>query len=85
VDQGTPHKTRHTETYRGESGEELQRYGHRGKIPEQNTNGFCCKIKNRQMGPHKIAKLLQGKGSIRQIGNQQIGKGSLPIPNLIGG
>jgi hypothetical protein len=39
-------------------GEEPQRYGHRGKIPEQNTNGLCCKIKNRQMGPHKIAKLL---------------------------
>jgi hypothetical protein len=32
--------------------------GHRGKIPEQNTNGLCCKIKNRQMGRHKIAKLL---------------------------
>jgi hypothetical protein len=23
-----------------------------------NTNGLCCKIKNQQMGPHKIAKLL---------------------------
>jgi hypothetical protein len=56
VDQGTPHITRDTETYRGESGEEPQRYGHRGKIPEQNSNGLCCKIKNRQMGPHKIAK-----------------------------
>jgi hypothetical protein len=57
VCEGTPHKTRDTETYRGESGEEPQRYGHRGKIPEQNNNGLCCKIKNRQMGPHKIAKL----------------------------
>jgi hypothetical protein len=28
------------------------------KIPEQNTNGLQCKIKNQQMGPHKIAKLL---------------------------
>jgi hypothetical protein len=34
VDQGTSHKTRDTETYREESGEKPQRYGHRGKIPE---------------------------------------------------
>jgi hypothetical protein len=47
VDQGTPHKTRDTETYRGESGENPQRYGHRGKFSEQNSNGLCCKIENR--------------------------------------
>ena len=29
-----------------------------GKIPEQNNNDLCCKIEDRQMGPHKIAKLL---------------------------
>jgi hypothetical protein len=46
VDQGTPHKTRDTETYRRESGEKPQRYGQRGKIPEQNSNSLCCKIKN---------------------------------------
>jgi hypothetical protein len=28
----TPHKTRDTETYRGESGENPRRYGHRGKF-----------------------------------------------------
>jgi hypothetical protein len=27
VDQGTPHKSRDTKTYRGESGEKPQRYG----------------------------------------------------------
>jgi hypothetical protein len=32
--QGTPHKTRDTETYRGESREKSRRYGYRGKIPE---------------------------------------------------
>jgi hypothetical protein len=58
MDQGTPHKTRDSETYRGDSEGKLQRYGHRGKIPEQNSNGLCCKIKNLQMGPYKIAKLL---------------------------
>jgi hypothetical protein len=25
-------------------GEKPGRYGHRGKIPEQNSNGLCCKI-----------------------------------------
>jgi hypothetical protein len=44
VDQGTPHKTRDTENCRGESGENPKRYGHRGKIPKQNSNGLCCKI-----------------------------------------
>ena len=29
-----PHKTRDSETYRGESGEKPRRYGHREKIPE---------------------------------------------------
>ena len=46
VDQGPSHKTRDTETYKGESGEKPQRYGHRGKIPKQNSNDLCCKIKN---------------------------------------
>jgi hypothetical protein len=58
MNQRPPYKTRDTEIYRGESGEKSQRFGHRGKIPEQTSNGLCCKIKNRQMGPHKIAKLL---------------------------
>ena len=58
MDQGTPHKTRDTENYRGESGENPRRYEHRGKILKQNSNGLCSKIKNRQMGPHKIATLL---------------------------
>jgi hypothetical protein len=58
VDQGTPHKIRDTETYKRESGEELQRYEHRAKIPEKNSTGSCYKIKDQQMGAHKIAKLL---------------------------
>jgi hypothetical protein len=39
-------------------GESLKDMGTGEKIPEQNRNGVCCKIENRQMGPHKIAKLL---------------------------
>ena len=58
VDQRTPHKTRDIEINRGESGEKPRIYGHRGKFPEHNSNGLWCKIKNGQMGPHKITKLL---------------------------
>ena len=39
-------------------GESLEDMGTGGKIPEQKNNGLCCKIGNRQMGSHKIAKLL---------------------------
>jgi hypothetical protein len=59
VDQEPPRKTRYTKTDRRESEQEPRTtHGHRGKVLEQNTNGLCSKIKNRQMGPHKIAKLL---------------------------
>ena len=38
MDQGTPHKTRDSVTNRGESGEKLRRYEHRGKIPGTRIN-----------------------------------------------
>jgi hypothetical protein len=66
MDQGTPHKIRDTVTYRGESREEPRIYGHKGKIPEQNTNGLCCKIKNPQMGPHKITKFCKTKDTVNK-------------------
>ena len=57
---------RHTKTYRGESREKPRRYGHRGKIPEQNSIGLCCKIKDQQMEPHKIANLLKAKDTVNK-------------------
>jgi hypothetical protein len=39
-------------------GGKSQTLGHREKVSEQNTSSLFSKIKNRQMGPHKIAKLL---------------------------
>ena len=36
-------------------GKSLKDMGTGEKIPEQNSNGLCYKIKNQQMGPHKIA------------------------------
>jgi hypothetical protein len=56
--EGPPYITGYTETNRRESGEEPRTHGHTGKFPEQKTNGSYSKIKNRQMEPHIIAKLL---------------------------
>jgi hypothetical protein len=46
VDQRSPHKTRYTKSNRRESGETSQTYGTGKKVPEQNTNSSCSKIKN---------------------------------------
>ena len=66
MDQGTSHKTRDTETYRGKSGGKPQRYGHRGKIPEQNSNGLCCKIENRQMRLIKLQSFCKAKDTVNK-------------------
>jgi hypothetical protein len=55
----------------GESLEQLGTGAGGGEVPEQNnTNGLCSKIKNRQMGPHKIARqrtLSIGKTSTNRL------------------
>ena len=84
MDQGTPHKTRDSETYRGESGRKPQRYGHKGKFVEYNSNALCCKNENLQMRSHYKAFVRQKTQSIRQKGHQQTVKGSLAILNQIG-
>lgn len=58
MDQGAIHKARYTETNRRQSWKESGKHGHGGKVPEQNTNDYAL----RSMGPHEIAKPLQGKG-----------------------
>jgi hypothetical protein len=45
VDQGTSHKTRDTETYRGESREKSPRYGHREKF--LNRTAMACAVRSR--------------------------------------
>jgi hypothetical protein len=45
MDQRTPHKTRDTEIYRGESGEKPQRYGHRKKF--LNRTAMACSERSR--------------------------------------
>jgi hypothetical protein len=57
-DQRSPHKSRYTETNRKVSVKVPQTEGHRRKFPEYKKNSLCPKIKNQQMGPHELAKLL---------------------------
>jgi hypothetical protein len=66
VDQGPPHKTRYTETYRGESGEEPQAHGHRGKIPEQNT--MACAVSSRIdiWDLIKLQSFCKAKGTVKK-------------------
>jgi hypothetical protein len=45
VDQGVPHKTRDTETYRGECGEKPRRYWHREKF--LNRTAMACAVRPR--------------------------------------
>ena len=63
-------KTRHTETNRKENGEEPWAHGHKGNFPEQNTYSLCCKIKNWQVGPHKIAKFCKAKDTVNRTKQQ---------------
>jgi hypothetical protein len=43
VGQETPHKTRDTETYKGENKEKPKRYGHRGKFLNRTAMAFAVR------------------------------------------
>ena len=43
MDQGSPHKTRYTETIRGESEKEPQTHWHRGEFPEQSPMAYALR------------------------------------------
>jgi hypothetical protein len=87
VHQGTPHNTRDTETYRGESGEKPRRYGHRGKKKILNRTAMACAVRLRidKWDLIKLQSFCKAKDTVnRQKGHQQIRKGFLPILNLKG-
>jgi hypothetical protein len=66
VYQGTPHKTRDTETYRGESGEEPRIYGHRGKF--LNRTRMACAIRARidKWDLIKLQSLCKAKDTVNK-------------------
>ena len=61
MDQGTSHKTRDTETYRGESGESLENMGTGEKF--LNRTALVCAVRSR-IDLIKIAKHLKTKDTI---------------------
>jgi hypothetical protein len=68
-------KNRDTETYRGESREELRKYGYRGNFSEQSTNGLCYKISIDKWDFIKLQSFCQAKDTVNKTkGNQQIKK-----------
>jgi hypothetical protein len=84
VDQGTPFKTRDSETYRGESGESLEDMGTGENF--LNRTAKACAVRSRiaKLDLIKLQSFCKAKtSSIRQKGHQQIGKGSLSIINQI--
>ena len=64
MDQKTSHKTRDSEIYGEESGEKPQRYGHRGIIPKQNSNGLCCNIKIDKWDLIKLQSFCKAKDTV---------------------
>ena len=51
-------------------GEEPQRYGQRGKIPEQNSNGLCYKIKIDKWDLIKLQSFCQAKDTVNRTKRQ---------------
>jgi hypothetical protein len=70
VDQGPSHKTRYTDTYRGERGEETQTHGHSGKIPEQNTNGLCLRSRIDKWDLIKLQSFCKAKDTVNRTKRQ---------------
>ena len=73
MDQGTPHKTRDIETHRGESREESWRYGHRGKIPEKNSNGGAVRSVIDKWDLIKLQSFCKAKDTVNRIKRQPTG------------
>ena len=70
MDQGTPHKTRDSETYRGGSGEKPRRYGQGGKF--LNRTALACAIRSRidKWDLIKLKSFCKGKDSVNKTKRQ---------------
>jgi hypothetical protein len=80
VDQGTPHKTRDTETYRGESGKSLEDMGTTEKF--LNRTGMACAVRSiiDKWDLIKLQSFCKAKDTVNKTKrHKQLRKGSLPI------
>ena len=83
MDERTPHKTRDTEIYTGESGEKPRRYGPKEKFLNRTAMAGAVGSRIDKWDLIKLQRFCREKTmSIRQKGHQQIVKEFLPILNL---
>jgi hypothetical protein len=85
VDQGTPHKTRDTETYRGENGEKPQRYGTGEKFLSRTA--MACAVRSRidKWDLIKLQMFCKAKDTVNKTKMPPTDcERSLPILNQIG-
>jgi hypothetical protein len=85
VVQETPHKTRDTETYRGESGNSLEDMSIGGKF--LNRRAMACAVRSRieKWDLIKLQSFCKAKDTINKTKRPpNIGKGSLLFINQIG-
>jgi hypothetical protein len=66
VDQGIPHKTRDTETYRGESGEKPQRYGHREKFFNRTARACALRWRINKWDLIKLQSFCKAKDTVNK-------------------
>jgi hypothetical protein len=66
VVQGTPHKIRDTETYRGESGKKPRRYGHRGKFLNRTAMACTVRLRIDKWDLMKLQSFCKAKDSVNK-------------------
>ena len=83
MDQGTSHKARDTEIYRGESGKNLEDMGTGEKF--LNETAMACAVRSRidKWDLMKLQSFCKAKDTVSKT-KRIFGKGSLPILNQIG-
>ena len=66
MDQGTPHKTRDTETYRGESGETLQDMGKGEKLLNRIAMAYAVRLRIDKWNLMKLQSVCKVKDTVNR-------------------
>jgi hypothetical protein len=70
VDQGPPNKTRCTETYRGESGEEPRTYGHRENFLSRSPMTYAVRSRIGKGNLIKLQIFCKAKDTVKKTKRQ---------------
>ena len=70
MDQGPLHKTRYTETYRGESGEDPQTYGHREKFLTRTPMAWAVRSRIDKWDLVKLQSFCKAKDIVNKMKRQ---------------